>query len=126
MGGPPCQGFSTAGKRQVMDPRNSLVFEFVRLVCEMQPKTMVFENVPGILDMVTPEGVPVVDQMCRLLEEGDFGPYETLRKAMLGFPDARAMTGSRRPRHGEEGKAARLRQRQARQDEGLRPAAVNV
>ncbi len=33
-GGPPCQGFSYIGKRQLDDPRNSLVFEYVRIIQE--------------------------------------------------------------------------------------------
>lgn len=82
-GGPPCQGFSISGKRQVVDPRNSLVFEFARLVLELKPKTMLMENVPGMLSMVTPEGVPVVDALCRVLEDGGFGAYESLRKSIL-------------------------------------------
>lgn len=49
-----------AGQRNVMDPRNSLVFEFRRLVLEVSPKTFVMENVPGLLSMVTAEGVPVI------------------------------------------------------------------
>lgn len=83
-GGPPCQGFSRAGKRNVMDPRNSLVFEFARLVTEIQPKTLVFENVPGIVSMVTPDGIPVLDAFCHILADGGFGVYETLRKTMAG------------------------------------------
>ena len=83
MGGPPCQGFSTAGKRDVMDPRNSLVFEFARLVLEIQPKTFIFENVPGLLNMVTPEGLPVIDALCRVLEDGDFGSFNALKKSLL-------------------------------------------
>ncbi|MFM7189792.1 MAG: DNA cytosine methyltransferase, partial [Microcystaceae cyanobacterium] len=47
-GGPPCQGFSLMGKRQLDDPRNSLVFQYVRLVAEIQPKYFIFENVPGM------------------------------------------------------------------------------
>jgi DNA (cytosine-5)-methyltransferase 1 len=47
-GGPPCQGFSYIGKRQLDDPRNSLVFEYVRIIREIRPKYFVFENVPGI------------------------------------------------------------------------------
>lgn len=83
VGGPPCQGFSIGNtRRSVMDPRNSLVFEFVRLVVAMLPKTMVFENVPGIMSMTTPEGVPVVDAMCRILEDGGFGAWEALRKSL--------------------------------------------
>jgi len=46
---PPCQGFSTAGKRQVADPRNDLFLEFVRLVKELQPKVFVMENVSGLV-----------------------------------------------------------------------------
>jgi DNA (cytosine-5)-methyltransferase 1 len=46
--GPPCQGFSLMGKRQLDDPRNSLVFEYVRVIRDLQPKYFVFENVPGI------------------------------------------------------------------------------
>lgn len=47
-GGPPCQGFSTMGKRQLDDVRNTLVFEFCRLVKELQPRYFVMENVPGL------------------------------------------------------------------------------
>lgn len=47
-GGPPCQGFSHMGKRQLDDPRNSLVFEYVRMIKEIKPKYFLFENVPGI------------------------------------------------------------------------------
>ena len=47
-GGPPCQGFSMIGKRTLDDPRNSLVFHFVRLIRELQPKYCVFENVKGL------------------------------------------------------------------------------
>lgn len=47
-GGPPCQGFSHIGKRQLDDPRNALVFEYLRLITELMPKYFIFENVPGI------------------------------------------------------------------------------
>ncbi|MFM7201199.1 MAG: DNA cytosine methyltransferase, partial [Myxococcota bacterium] len=47
-GGPPCQGFSQIGKRQFEDPRNSLLFEYIRLVRELRPKYFFFENVPGL------------------------------------------------------------------------------
>lgn len=88
MGGPPCQGFSFAGKRNVVDPRNSLVFEFTRLVLEIMPKSMVLENVPGMLSMVTPEGVPVIDALCHTLANGGFGTYEALKKSLTYNHDA--------------------------------------
>lgn len=47
-GGPPCQGFSTIGKRQLDDPRNQLIFEYGRIVSEIKPKYFIFENVPGL------------------------------------------------------------------------------
>jgi DNA (cytosine-5)-methyltransferase 1 len=48
-GSPPCQGFSTAGKRKFDDPRNSLFMEYARLLEELQPKAFVMENVTGMI-----------------------------------------------------------------------------
>lgn len=48
-GSPPCQGFSTAGKRKYDDPRNSLFKEYARLLNELQPKAFVMENVTGMV-----------------------------------------------------------------------------
>lgn len=83
-GGPPCQGFSFSGRRNVMDPRNSLVFEFARLVCELKPKCFAMENVPGMVSMVTPEGIPVLDALAHVFEEGGLGSYEALKRMLLG------------------------------------------
>jgi len=47
VGGPPCQGFSTAGKRALEDPRNRLVKEFLRAVAVLRPVVFLMENVPG-------------------------------------------------------------------------------
>lgn len=93
-GGPPCQGFSRAGKRQVMDPRNSLVFEFIRLVLEMRPRTMVMENVPDLLSMVTPEGQSVIDTVCLMLEDGGWAVADRVKQALLQNPSARAVIRS--------------------------------
>lgn len=92
IGSPPCQGFTTINVRRTpTDPRNNLVFEYARLVCELQPKTMVFENVPGILNMVTPEGIPVVDALCRILEDGGMGTYEGIKKSLISTSGAGAI-----------------------------------
>lgn len=48
-GSPPCQGFSTAGKRKLDDNRNQLYLEFVRLLKGLQPKAFVMENVSGLV-----------------------------------------------------------------------------
>lgn len=47
VGGPPCQGFSTAGKRLLDDPRNKLVKEFLRAIKVLKPLAFVMENVEG-------------------------------------------------------------------------------
>ena len=51
IGGPPCQGFSIAGKRIVDDERNSLYKSFVKMVAHFKPKAFLLENVPNILSL---------------------------------------------------------------------------
>lgn len=48
-GGPPCQGHSSAGARDAADPRNALWRQFARVVAELQPRAIMLENVPGLL-----------------------------------------------------------------------------
>lgn len=50
VGGPPCQAFSTAGKRQAfMDPRGNVFLKYIQLIGELQPDYAVIENVRGLL-----------------------------------------------------------------------------
>jgi len=51
VGGPPCQGFSTVGRRERDDPRNRLVREFHRVVSVLEPSGFLIENVTGLRDM---------------------------------------------------------------------------
>ena len=51
IGGPPCQGFSIAGKRIIDDERNQLYKSFVSFVKYHQPKVFLMENVPNIVSM---------------------------------------------------------------------------
>lgn len=51
IGGPSCQGFSRAGRRDKKDPRNMLFGEYVRVINEIRPKYIVLENVEGFMDM---------------------------------------------------------------------------
>jgi DNA-cytosine methyltransferase len=51
IGGPPCQGFSNAGKRMIEDPRNALYKEFVEIVSDTNPKIFIMENVEGIMSI---------------------------------------------------------------------------
>ena len=49
VGGPPCQGFSIAGPRDMNDKRNSLYTAMVKLAERVKPKAVVLENVPGMI-----------------------------------------------------------------------------
>ena len=51
IGGPSCQGFSRAGRRDKSDPRNMLFGEYVRVISQIRPKYIVLENVEGFMDM---------------------------------------------------------------------------
>lgn len=62
-GGPPCQGFSMAGKRNVNDPRNRLFLDFVRFIKIIEPKYFIMENVAGIGSLKNPEGELVLKEI---------------------------------------------------------------
>ena len=61
VGGPPCQGFSIAGKRDKKDPRNSLFMEYVKYLNYFNPKAFIMENVMGILSMKNSSNEKVID-----------------------------------------------------------------
>lgn len=67
LGGPPCQGFSTAGKRRSMDDeRNHLFRDYREVVDALKPDGFVFENVTGLLNM---QGGKVFRDVCAVLGE---------------------------------------------------------
>jgi DNA (cytosine-5)-methyltransferase 1 len=69
VGGPPCQPFSTAGKRQGFnDPRASPLKEFIRVINEAQPKSFVMEEVTGLLNARL-KHVPIKERNRELLPE---------------------------------------------------------
>ena len=51
-GGPPCQGFSLAGRRNADDPRNMLFREYIRVIGQIRPRYVVMENVTGFMNTV--------------------------------------------------------------------------
>ncbi len=93
VGGPPCQGFSVAGKRNPNDARNRLFQEFVRIVSEIRPWYVVMENVPGILtikngsvkkaicDAFTAIGYPNIS--IAILESADYGVPQIRPRAIF-------------------------------------------
>lgn len=88
-GGPPCQGFSSMGKRYVDDLRNQLVFQFARLVKELKPRMFLIENVRG---MHEGESKQILDELiCRLQRIGYHVllPYRILCTSHYGIPQER-------------------------------------
>ena len=73
-GGPPCQGFSMAGKREEKDIRNQLVFSYIKFVDLVRPKLLLFENVKGFTYAFNkkdnPQAIPfsqiVIDRLRRI------------------------------------------------------------
>jgi len=60
VGGPPCQSFSTAGRRQAtQDPRGTLLWQFLRFVEHMQPRFFLMENVRGLHHCTSGNAVPI-------------------------------------------------------------------
>jgi len=85
-GGPPCQGFSLIGKRQIDDPRNSLV--------EIKPKYFIFENVPGMatgkhkqfLEELISEFEAIgytINQPIKILDASEYGAPQKRRRLIL-------------------------------------------
>jgi DNA (cytosine-5)-methyltransferase 1 len=88
IGGPPCQGFSTSNmKRFLEDPRNRLFLEFVRIVREALPRTLIIENVPG---MVTMAQGAVIRQVCEEFANSGYNiTWDILNAADYGVPQTR-------------------------------------
>jgi len=84
VGGPPCQGFSTVGRRDRTDPRNELVREFARVVNVLRPNGFLIENVVGLRDM---DFVGSVKSLFRQLGYGVTAMV--LRSADYGVPQLR-------------------------------------
>lgn len=84
VGGPPCQGFSTVGKRARQDPRNLLIREFHRAVRELEPSGILIENVLGLKDMGFVDGVTEL-----FTDLGYDVGFHVLRAADYGVPQLR-------------------------------------
>lgn len=93
IGGPPCQGFSVAGKRELGDDRNQLVWEFLRLVADLNPTAFVMENVPGLLLAKTESGAKVTEVLRARFERlGYASVWWKLNAVNYGVPQKRKRT----------------------------------
>lgn len=87
-GGPPCQGFSIQRIGEDRDRRNHLIFEFARLVTELEPRVFLMENVTGLLGK---RGRPFAAEFERMLAEAGFRARPTvLNAADYGVPQSRS------------------------------------
>ena len=87
LGGPPCQGFSSAGMKSAEDPRNSLVRHYVRVLEGIKPKWFVMENVEGLL--TNDGGMPVRNAVEAFLQAGYSVNLEKVYAQGYGVPQRR-------------------------------------
>jgi DNA (cytosine-5)-methyltransferase 1 len=92
-GGPPCQGFSSAGRRKTSDPRNELFERYLEFVELIQPKLVLIENVKGITyDFVSKDGEERRNFAAELIARlgKNYHVYtDTLTSAAFGVPQQR-------------------------------------
>ncbi len=87
IGGPPCQAYSTVGKRLIDDPRGKLFQEYYRVLREFNPRVFLFENVKGLLSMQRGELLMTILTLFRSL--GYKVWYKVLNAADFGAPQIR-------------------------------------
>lgn len=98
-GGPPCQGFSTVGKKDASDPRNSLFMQFLRAVEEIRPRFVLFENVAGFKRLY---GGEIYKRTVEGLDHLNFDHVSAVLNAKdYGAPQSRERTIILAWRHGE-------------------------
>lgn len=97
VGGPPCQGFSTAGWRKANDPRNFLWVAYLKVVDALKPRWLLMENVPGFLSTkVTDDetgkdtATLVIEVLIKELQSRGYRPtYFILSAEKYGVPQKR-------------------------------------
>jgi len=87
IGGPPCQGYSTVGTRDINDPRNHLYKEYCRVVETIRPKFFVIENVKGLLTLSN--GMFKNDIIKRFTKLGYKVEFKICNAADYGIPQRR-------------------------------------
>ena len=91
VGGPPCQGFSSAGRRKHDDPRNQLFASYLKLVDLIKPKAVLIENVRGFTqDFSAGEEIKNFSQALKVRLSGAYTVHEQLLNlSIFGVPQAR-------------------------------------
>lgn len=86
-GGPPCQGFSSAGLKNKDDPRNSLVKDFINIAEKLRPKAILIENVPGFARRY--QGIFLRYTLLKLAEAGYSTAHKIIDASNYGVPQRR-------------------------------------
>ena len=121
IGGPPCQGFSMAGKGDPSDPRNALFRYFVKWVKVLQPKVFVMENVAGLLIRKNADGENVIDIIKKAFTKAGYDcRVWTLNAADYGVPQLRQRVVIIGTRLGQE-IASPIASHSMKEDSGLPP-----
>lgn len=105
-GGPPCQPFSTAGKRLgINDPRGSLFKDFVRMIDQIRPRFFVMENVKGLMSSLLKDKDGnntetkvldiIIDEFAKLNYKTVFGILDAVNYGVPQFRERFVMIGSR-------------------------------
>lgn len=89
IGGPPCQSYSMAGKRDVNDSRANLFLEYYKFIEYFNPKIFVMENVMGILSIKNKEGGLLITTIMNILEENYVCKIHKLYAADFEVPQLR-------------------------------------
>ncbi len=90
IGGPPCQSFSLAGKRDVEDERGQLVWRYIQIIKHIEPKAFVFENVTGLLSAKNSKGEKVIELLkYAFIEIGYKLSTKVVNAADYGIPQRR-------------------------------------
>lgn len=87
VGGPPCQAYSTVGKRLIDDPRGALFKEYFRMLKEIRPRLFVFENVKGLLSIQRGELIKQI--RCLFESVGYRVDMKVVNSADYGAPQVR-------------------------------------
>lgn len=105
-GGPPCQPFSTAGKRLgINDPRGSLFIEFVRMIDTIRPRFFIMENVKGLISSILKDKDGnktntrvldvILEEFSKLNYKTVFGVLDAVNYGVPQFRERFVMIGSR-------------------------------
>jgi DNA (cytosine-5)-methyltransferase 1 len=136
LGGPPCQGFSTLGKRRHSDERSDLVDIFLQLALTAAPSVIIMENVRGITSMYHRDGITYPERILKVLRSGKPFSYTTrfllLNAIDYGIPQTRvrfftvAVRDDLGGPSGADGIIEGIESRKSRQRRNLRDAIYDL